>query len=318
MRALVEEVFGILAWFDDRTPAFRCKEAMGPKALSLALLAEAGFPVPNGFVVTTDALSRHVRNAPGHAGPGEAPDPEWIRETPLSACVTDPLTGALETLRKAGATHVAVRSSAVAEDLEDASFAGQYETVLGVQIDRPAAVEAAIRQCWASFYAAHAVAYSRGHGIRSTEPGMAVCIQRLIDADVAGVAFGVHPVTGDPNTVVINASVGLGEAVVAGLVTPDTYLCHSDGQIERELGDKTVKVVRRREGWTETVATPACEQQEYCLSDAQAAEVADLTLRSGAYFGQPADVEFAVADGRLWLLQSRPITTKTAARVAVP
>lgn len=286
------------------------RTVLGPKAFSLTRLLDAGFPVPDGFVVTAGTLARHVATRLRADSRDAVPDPDRIREGPLPAPLAVALRPALAVLRQGGATHLAVRSSAAAEDLDDASFAGQYETVLGVPADRPDAVADAIRRCWASYYALDAAVYSRSRGVDRTATGMAVCVQILVDADAAGVAFGAHPVTGETDTVVINASVGLGEAVVAGLVTPDTYLRGRAGDLERELGDKTVKVVRRAEGWTDTVPTTPEERSSYCLTDGQAHEVADLALRAGAFFGRPADIEFAFARGRLWLLQSRPITSR--------
>lgn len=271
---------------------------IGPKAHSLARLLAAGFPVPKGFVLTV-AMLRHLATDEALSVP-EGSAPSFLGES---------LEAALAELRHQGVSHVAVRSSAAAEDLANASFAGQYETVLGVPTDRPDTLWDAVRRCCASTLDRHAQAYGASHGLGPADAAMAVLVQTLVNADVAGVAFGVHPVTGDPDSVVINASLGLGESVVSGLVTPDTYVLDGDGTIEHELGDKIVKVIRAEQGLTEVVPTTPKERESQCLTDSQVRAVADLTRRCSVLLGRPADIEFAYEAGSLYLLQSRPVTT---------
>jgi phosphohistidine swiveling domain-containing protein len=236
----------------------RDRALAGGKAAALAELAAAGFPVPEGLVVTSPS------------DPADA----------LDAALAD-----LEA-RFGSAALWAVRSSALAEDLAEASFAGQYDTVLGVP---RAEVASAVRRVWASFAGDRAAQYRRAHGIRET--GGAVLVQRLVPASSAGVAFTVDPVTGDADTVIVEASFGLGESVVAGRVTPDRFVV-----------DKQEGAIRKRDiAETQRARRPS-------LSDAQVTAVAALALRVEAQRGAPVDVEWAVHAGDVYLLQARPIT----------
>ena len=189
-------------------------ELVGGKAARLAELLAAGFPVPDGFVITTAAF----RGA----------SDEW------PADLTEPVMAAY---RRLGSPPVAVRSSATAEDLGDASLAGQYETILDVRDED--ALRAAVRRCWASLHSERTRAYFDEHGIAADRVAMAVVVQRLVAADVAGVLFTANPRTGDREQMLIEASRGLGEAVVSGRVQPDTL------SVERATG--AVTAVRRGE-----------------------------------------------------------------------
>jgi phosphohistidine swiveling domain-containing protein len=223
---------------------------VGTKAATLARLTQAGYDVPPGVVMPVGA-------------------------TPASS------TALQEQVRALGPV-VAVRSSAVAEDLADASFAGQYATVLGVDSQEPEALQAAINQVLASTMTAHARAYVQGRSANGT--GMAVLIQRQIDVRAAGVAFSADPLTGD-DVAVVSAVLGLGEALVSGEVTPEDW----------------------RVGVTGTERAGAAA--EPVITTAEAAQVADLARRVAADLDAPVDIEWALStDGDLWLLQARPIT----------
>jgi phosphohistidine swiveling domain-containing protein len=272
-----------LRTFADITPADL--ELVGGKGLSLGLMAAAGLPVPPGFCVTTTAY----RRAHGAIGPD----------------LLDALTGAYHAL---GAGPVAVRSSATAEDGAATSFAGQQETILGVEGEP--ALKTAVERCWSSLHTERAKAYRQKQGVDEAGLAMAVVVQRLVHADVAGVLF-----TRDPNdpagaTMLVEASWGLGEAVVSGRVTPDAFqLDRATGTVrERRLGAKGVRITARGEEHV----SPA-DRERYCLDDGQLAALAELGRRVEDYYGAPRDVEWAFADGRFWLLQARPITTAGAA-----
>ena len=265
----------------------RDQHLVGGKAVNLARLLTAGFAVPGGFVVTTAAYR---------------------------SCRGDVLTAELRheiaaTYRALGEPVVAVRSSATAEDLAGASMAGQYETVLDVQ--GAAAVCAAIERCWASVRSARVDAYLRQQRIDPAQVAMAVVIQRLVPSAVAGVLFTVNPRSAAGDELLIEASWGLGEAVVGALVQPDTLVVgRSDGVVRSAvIADKHLAI---RPGSHAAQPVEDAQRRSPCLDSAQVEDLRQLGLRVEHAFGGPQDLEWAIADGRLHLLQSRAITTLEA------
>ncbi|MGA2068017.1 MAG: PEP/pyruvate-binding domain-containing protein [Thermoguttaceae bacterium] len=260
-------------------------QLVGGKAVNLARLSRAGFPVPEGFVVTTAAFRRDgLRGAVG---------PELARE--IAA-----------TYRAMGAPPVAVRSSATAEDLAASSMAGQYETFLDLQGE--ADVLAAVQKCWASLHGDRARAYLAEHRIDPGDVAMAVVVQKLVPADVAGVLFTANPHSGSRQEMLIEASWGLGEAVVSGLVQPDTLLLdRATGAVRKAtISDKRLWIAG---GGGQAQPVPDDRRQAPCLTARQVHELWRLGLRVMEHFGSAQDIEWAIAGGRLWLLQSRAITT---------
>ncbi len=252
---------------------------VGHKAANLGELAGAGFPVPPGYVLTTVAYGRFLDAA------NLAPD--RAAALALSAPMPPEVLEALEEVAgKLGDGPWAVRSSATAEDLAEASFAGQYETVLGVQGCE--ALARAVRRCWASALAPRLTAYRAARGIRET-PAMAVLIQRQVAAEAAGVVFTANPVTGDREEAVVSAVRGLGDRLVSGEVSPDEWVVRGDH----------VECRRSSEG---------------ALDVAGARAVAALARRVADHFGCPQDVEWAMQDAELFLLQARAITALPAAQ----
>ncbi|NUR83879.1 MAG: pyruvate, phosphate dikinase, partial [Nonomuraea sp.] len=199
---------------------------------------------------------------------------------------------------------VAVRSSATAEDLPDMSFAGQQDTYLNVRGD---GLLEAVRRCWASLWNPRAVAYREHNGVPHDDVALAVVVQELVDADAAGIMFTADPVTGDRGTTVINASWGLGEAVVGGQVTPDTITVSGGRVTASQVADKTVMTVRTASGTGER-DVPEDLRTRPVLDQAQAVELAALGSRVQTLYGVPMDVEWARRDGVFALLQARPIT----------
>ena len=264
---------------------------VGGKALALGMLASS-YPVPPGFVITSPAMAAL-----------------FSEERRLADEVSASVRHAFQRLQDERAGPVAVRSSGTDEDGAALSFAGQYETILGVTDE--AGLFVALRRCWASFFGERARLYAAQHGNR-VRGGFAVLVQSLVAAEAAGVAFSLDPVTGAGDEVFITASWGLGQTVVDGLVIPDTFRVHKrNGWIRRELGDKDMALVCR-DGVTEERPVAPENRHRYCLDDPQVRAVADLVCRLEAHFGGGVDVEFAVADGRLHLLQVRPITGSDA------
>jgi pyruvate,water dikinase len=296
---------------------------VGGKAANLGELVVAGFPVPAGFCVTTAAYDLVAADAGLEptlvALAGTRPE-DTGRLAGLAAGARSRLSDARvpDVLARAIAVAygdlgdgvpVAVRSSATAEDLPYASFAGQQDTYLNV-VGAESVVDA-VRRCWASLWTDRAVSYRATNGIDPHSVRLAVAVQRMVDASVAGVLFTANPVTGKRRQAVIDASPGLGEAVVSGMVNPDHFVANtSTGEIvERRLGDKRVAIVAGSGGGTERVEL-AADEQRASLSDGQVLALAKLGERVEEHYGAPQDTEWAIdEDGGIWLLQARPITT---------
>ena len=290
----------------------------GGKAVNLGVMIAAGLPTPPGFCVPTGAYRAVVadrldelfeRLAAG--GPDLAAVTEHARELVRDAPVPDDLRrDILASYHGLGNdVAVAVRSSATAEDLAYASFAGQQDSYLNMVGDD--AVLDAVRRCWASLWTERAVSYRNANGIDHRDVALAVVVQRMVDATIAGVMFTANPVTGARHETVIDASPGLGEAVVSGAVNPDHFVVDSRSGtvVARRAGDKRVAVVSRPGGGTDRVVRDAGDA-EPCLNDAQLGELTRLGARVQEHYGAPQDTEWALdADGRFWLTQARPITT---------
>jgi pyruvate,water dikinase len=273
---------------------------VGGKAANLGELISAGLPVPGGFCVTTDAYAQAAAGV-------DTTDPQRAREVVRALPVPDDIAAAVAAAYRALGEDVpvAVRSSATAEDLPTASFAGQQDTYLNVVGE--AALLDAVRHCWASLWTDRAVAYRAELGIDDTDVRLAVVVQRMVDAQVAGVLFTADPVSGRRTRTVLDASPGLGEAVVSGMVNPDHLAVEHGAVVERRLGAKAVAVRALPGGGTETVAQATTEA---CLTDAQAVALTALGRRVEEHFGSPQDIEWALdADGTTWLTQARPITS---------
>ena len=287
----------------------------GGKAANLGELLRLGLPVPPGFVITTaaydlllDAGGLRARIAALVAAAPE--DGTAIREAVEGAPVPPSVSGVLlAAYRGLGGGPVAVRSSATAEDLPQAAFAGQQETYLNVVGEE--ALLAAVRGCWASLWTDRAMGYRRRQGTGALAPRMAVVVQRLIQAEVAGVLFTANPLTGARDEVVIDASAGLGEAVVSGLVTPDHLVVDRRSGRVREWrpGRREVLVRAVASGGTEQVAGAGGAQGlGHPLPPAALRRLLRLSSAIEAHFGAPQDIEWAWSGGQAHILQARPIT----------
>ncbi len=204
-------------------------------------------------------------------------------------------------------TACAVRSSATAEDMPNASFAGQQDTYLNV-VGPPAVLQHVIR-CWSSLFTERAVAYRLRNGIDHRTVHMAVVVQQMVASRAAGVLFTADPVTSDRRVVVVEASFGLGEAVVSGLVNADVYRVHDGEVVATAIATKERAIVASPEGGTHEQAIEPQRQQQATLTDAQVARLAQLGRRIEAHFGCPQDIEWCLADDGFQIVQSRPITT---------
>ncbi len=271
----------------------------GGKGANLGEMLSLGLPVPGGFCITTEAYM--VQTAAWKLGERLSPlvaAQDWEAASAEAERVisSSPLADALvlevmDSYRRMGEPEVAVRSSATAEDLEDASFAGQQETVLNVRGEDE--LLRGVRRCWASLWGPRAIHYRQERGIDHLSVSIALVVQEMVPADSAGVMFTVDPVTRETGRMLVEAAPGLGEAVVSGSVTGDLY------RIDRTNG---LGVVDRE------IRSP----EKPVLTDDQIRQLSRLGLELESHFGQPQDVEFALAKGNLYLLQSRPITTLSA------
>ena len=295
-------------------------ELSGGKGANLSLLTQRGFPVPCGFIVTAsvyrefitgaDEFLRRVAALPFHdAGAlrtaGEALQKELSR-LPL------PQSAAAEIGEQLGqfpeGTAFSVRSSSTMEDLAGAAFAGQHETFLNVT--GVADVLARVRGCYVSLWADRAIAYRHQQGFDHAQAAMAVVVQQMIPSESAGVGFSINPVSGQLGEMVINANFGLGESVVSGEGEVDQWILGKATRAVRSanIGSKSRQVVGAASG-TREVHVAAADASKPSLSDAQLADLAELLVRVEASYAFPQDIEWAFADGTLWLLQSRPVTT---------
>jgi pyruvate,water dikinase len=296
---------------------------VGGKAGNLGEMTRAGLPVPPGFCVTTEAYRLATANggldailddiaatAPAdtialsaHAARARGAVMAMKMPAPVASAIAD-------AYRALGdGQPVAVRSSATAEDLPFASFAGQQDTYLNiVGVD---AVLDAVHRCWASLWTDRAVSYRATNAIDPRSVHLAVVVQRMVDAAVAGVMFTANPVTGKRGETVIDASPGLGEAVVSGAVNPDHFVVTTTtGEIvERRLGDKRLMITATFGGGTAHVTRDAADAT-FCITDDQVRGLVGLGQRVATYYGSPQDTEWAIdRSGVAWLTQARPVTT---------
>lgn len=295
-------------------------ELSGGKGSNLSLLTERGFQVPRGFIVTASVYQEFVAQAGGLLddlgalpfhdaealrAAGEVLQSELLR-LPLPPRAADSIEKLLGDFPQG--TAFSVRSSSTMEDLAGAAFAGQHETflnVIGVSniLDR-------VRACFVSLWADRAIAYRQQQGFDHSKAVMAVVVQQMVPSEVAGVGFSVNPVNGRLGEMVINANFGLGESVVSGEGEVDQWIIDKPTRTvsSANIGRKSLKVVSGESGTREVNLTDA-ESGQPSLDDAQLKELAGLLVSVEESYGFPQDIEWAFAEGKLWLLQSRPITT---------
>jgi pyruvate,water dikinase len=289
------------------------ESSFGGKSASLGELLAAGIPVPGGFALSTAAYSAFASDDAVVAAISDGAAPaisDAMRAAEMPAKVVDEIARAYEAL---GQPPVAVRSSAIGEDSEDATFAGQQETFLWVRGAEQ--VCEAVRDCWISLYSPTAVSY-RARLSRDHDPAMGVTVQEMVDAEVSGVMFTCNPVSGDPSMVAINASWGLGLAVVGGEVTPDDYLVSKVTRevVRAQVNDKHHEYVPDPDGGRAVrMDVPEERRSARCLDDDALAALVDVGKRVERHFGARQDIEWAIARGTwapqgLYLLQSRPVT----------
>jgi pyruvate,water dikinase len=310
---------------------------VGGKAASLGELTDAGLPVPSGFVVTAATYREFIETAGidkelfnvvdvdhedstalreaherAHQLIVETPMPDEVKQDILdsyySLNTTESRTDGDTSDDSESDPFVAVRSSATAEDLPDASFAGQQETFLNVRSDN---LVDRVKECWASLFSQRAIYYRNRQGFSHSNVDIAVVVQQMVDAEKSGVMFTSHPSSGDPQ-IIIEAAWGLGEAVVSGAVSPDNYT------VDRETAETTsVSIAEKKMMMVKDAQTGETVEQDVSvdkrdarvLSDDEIAELVALGKKVESHYGEPQDVEWAIYDGSVHMLQSRPITT---------
>jgi pyruvate,water dikinase len=302
---------------------------VGGKGASLARIARAGFPVPPGFLITTDAYRAFVETkalqativelAKDAARPGEDTSKE-IRAL-FEGAVIPPVvlreiqrTYAELTKAMADTSPVVARSTATAEDLPGASFAGQHDSFLNVRGEQ--ALLDAVKRCWSSLWTARALEYRRRQGIEPAEVWMAVVVQQMIDAEASGVLFTANPMSGARDEIVLDASWGLGEAIVGGLVTPDHIVADktTDAIKEIKIGDKAVMTTLSDNGTVEREVEEN-KRRAQVLSAAQVTELVTLGRAIESLYGSPQDIEWCLANKKFYIVQARPITALPPAPV---
>jgi pyruvate, water dikinase len=282
----------------------------GGKSAGLGELIAGGIPVPPGFALSADAYRRVLEEAGLRPDAASEAILSALGERPVPDPVREEVVAAYEAL--GDDPPVAVRSSAIGEDSAEATFAGQQETYLWVR--GADALCEAVRDCWASLHGERATSYRERLGPAGEAPAMGVAVQLMVDAAVSGVMFTCNPVSGDPSTIAVNASWGLGLAVVGGEVTPDEYrLSKVTGELlQRTVSSKDVQYVPGS-GGAARVEVPDERREEPCLDDAQLEALVEVGRRVERHFGSHQDIEWAIArEGELFLVQSRPVTTRRA------
>jgi phosphoenolpyruvate synthase/pyruvate phosphate dikinase len=296
---------------------------VGGKGAHLGELSRIeGIRVPAGFCVTTDAFRRFMAEAPSiddRLDQLSRLDPEdreairtlsaEVRQTIEGIAIPDDLATAITAALAQLGEHApyAVRSSATAEDLPTASFAGQQDTYLNVV--GPAAILQHVGRCWASLFTERAVTYRLRNGFDHRKVRMAVVVQQMVFPDAAGIVFTADPVTGNRKVATVDASFGLGEALVSGLVNPDVYKVRDGEVVTKAVAAKRLAIHALPAGGTREAAIDPQRQELPALTDAQVVRLVELGRRIEAHFGRPQDIEWCLADDDFQIVQSRPITT---------
>lgn len=293
----------------------------GGKGASLGEMTQAGIPVPPGFVVLRTAFDRFLEEthlvAEVEAELDKVNYEDVASVDRASRVIHDLIHDArfpkdleeeiLSTFDELGAEFVAVRSSATAEDSSTASWAGELESYLNTTRE---VLLGNVKKCWASLFTPRAIVYRNEKGMRNTHVSVAVVIQKMVQSEISGVTFTVHPVTRDTNQMILEACWGLGEYIVGGVITPDSYIFDKkDGTIlDTYVVDQNHMLIRGGKG-NKDVPVPSEKGSAQKLDSAQIRELAEICARIEKHYGFPCDIEWAMEGGVFYVVQSRPITT---------
>ncbi|MCR4307393.1 MAG: phosphoenolpyruvate synthase, partial [Candidatus Berkelbacteria bacterium] len=296
---------------------------VGGKGANLGEMTNASLPVPPGFIITSEAyyeflrankLDAVIKKELADIDPEASKKLSTIAETLQKAVKSHPLPNELaKQIEKSyddmGKGPVAVRSSATAEDLPDASFAGQQATFLNIEGHEK--LLKAVRECWASLFEARAIYYRAINKFDHLKVGIAVPVQKMVQSEVSGIMFTADPVTSDMDKIVIDAGMGLGEAIVSGSVTPDHYVIDKKTMevVSKEISKQAWQIVRNKAGADIHISTPKDKLDGQKLSDEQIVKLATLGHKVETHYGSPQDMEWAFEGESFYMVQSRPITT---------
>jgi len=293
----------------------------GGKGASLGEMTQAGIAVPSGFVILSNSFERFleetdlnveidsilhsVNQKEVHTLENAS---EKIKELILEAKMPKDIEKIItKEFKNLGAKYVAVRSSATAEDGKDHAWAGQLDSYLNTTekdlLDK-------VKHCWASLFTPRAIFYRFEKGLHNTKISVAVVVQKMVESKISGIAFSVHPVTQDKNQLIIEAGFGLGEAIVSGQITPDSYVVEKEPRniLDINVNTQTKGLYRSTNGGNEWIDIPEPEASLQVLSKEQILELSDLILKIERLYGFPCDIEWAF-EKEFFILQSRPITT---------
>lgn len=293
----------------------------GGKGASLGEMTQAGIPVPPGFVVLASAFDRFLAetdltqeieaqldkvNYEDVASVDRASRviQDLIHDAKFPEDLEKDIISEFESL---GAEFVAVRSSATAEDSSVASWAGELESYLNTTQET---LLANVKRCWASLFTPRAIVYRNEKGMRDTHVSVAVVVQKMVQSDVSGISFTVHPVTKDVNQMIIEACWGLGEYIVGGIVTPDSYVIdkRDDSLIDVNVAEQEIMLKRGANG-NDEVKVPDDIKDKQKIDGSQISKLAEICTNIEKHYGFPCDVEWGMEAGEFYIVQSRPITT---------
>jgi pyruvate,water dikinase len=297
-------------------------EIAGGKGASLGEMTNAGIPVPPGFVVLAGAFERFceetdldveidsilhkVNHAEMHTVENAS---EQIQSLILAKEIPEDIAMEIEeNFKTLGAKFVAVRSSATAEDSSSAAWAGQLDSFLNTEEKD---LLKNVRRCWASLFTPRAIFYRFEKDLHKTKISVAVVVQKMVESEVSGIAFSVHPVTEDYNQMIIEAGLGLGEAIVSGQITPDSYVVEKEPRriIDSNISIQERGLFRKIGGGNEWRGISTADSEKQKLSEKQILELSEIILRIEKHYGFPCDIEWALEKEEFYIVQSRPITT---------
>ena len=292
----------------------------GGKGASLGELIKIGMPVPPGFVILARAFEEFLEKTDINVEvkamwnriniediESVEENSEILRDLILKQKFPDDLEkGILNAFDKLGTKYVAVRSSATAEDSRIDSWAGELETYLNTTKEN---LIENIKKCWASLYTPRALFYRVKRGLRRKHVSVAVVVQKMIQSEVSGVCFTVHPVTKDKNQMVIEAAWGLGEILVSGQITPDTYVIEKESFniLDANINPQGKMIIRAKES-NKSVRVPKTKREQQKLSEEQIGELSKLCVKIENHYKDPQDIEWALEKNKFYIVQSRPIT----------
>lgn len=294
----------------------------GGKGASLGEMTHAGIPVPPGFVILASAFDRYLEET----DLGVAIDAELEKIDFRDINSVDRASNVIRDMiydidmpsdiarvifvhfEKLKTKYVAVRSSATAEDSHIASWAGELESYLDTT---KSSLIKNIKKCWSSLFTPRALFYRHEQKLFSTHVSVAVVVQEMISSEISGICFTVHPVTEDPNQMIIEAGWGLGEAIVSGQITPDSYVLDKRDMsiLDINLSTQEMMIVRKAPHGTKKTKIPAQKRDKQKLEGKKIIELANLCLKIEKHYNHPQDIEWAFSKGKLYIVQSRPITT---------